>query len=191
MSSKNPSTDRPSPSASFVSEFSENDDDDDDVRNRSTSPPLTDLMNKSMLTINTVKTKNPSLRRYAAQSRTNFLRSTPISPLILRKRGQSSIGTSDALRGSNLRTQKNPSDIKWSRITEKQISSITPNLSTDQQSQRSRLVIRETNNKSQLVTGKTNIQTSKKQTKSITPSIGRSTSFNTSKVSNKIFKKIN
>ncbi|CAF1217391.1 unnamed protein product [Rotaria sp. Silwood1] len=167
---------RASPSASFASELS-----DDDDQHQSTSPPPSEFVNKATSSTNTVTTTSSLLKRYPTQSRTNVLRSTTLSPLIIRKQRQTSIVSSNVSQRPALQTQGSPSDMKSSRITEKKTYSISSSQNTDRQSQQSRLASRGINSQSQMVTYTTITQTSRKLPNSITPSPGRSTSLNTPK----------
>ncbi|CAF0873151.1 unnamed protein product [Rotaria sp. Silwood1] len=167
---------RASPSASFASELS-----DDDDQHQSTSPPPSEFVNKATSSTNTVTTTSSLLKRYPTQSRTNVLRSTTLSPLIIRKQRQTSIVSSNVSQRPALQTQGSPSDMKSSRITEKKTYSISSSQNTDRQSQQSRLASRGINSQSQMVTYTTLTQTSRKLPNSITPSPGRSTSLNTPK----------
>lgn len=95
-------------------------------------------------------TSNTLMRRYAAQSRTHVLRSTSISPLILRKQRQISLNSKPILQRPNLQSLENHSEKKSTT--------------------HSRLTHRDLNSKSQ-------IMTHRKTTTSNTPSTARSTSF--------------
>jgi hypothetical protein len=113
------------------------------------------------------------MKRYASQSRINVLRSTSISPLIIRKQRQVSINSKSVLNRPTLQTQGNSSNIKSNQIIEKK--------NFDRQNQQSRL----TNNKSDIVTYTTIIPPHTKQLTSNTPSTTRSTSFSYPKVRRK------
>lgn len=166
---------RASPSASFASEITEDGDD-----HETDSPSPSDLNNKATSSTNTIITTNSLLKRYASQSRTNVLRSTTLSPLIIRKQRQTSIVSTNILQRPALPTPGNSSDVKVHRIAEKKINLPPASQNTDRPNQLSRLTTRGMNTQSQLVTYAKVTQT-RKQPYSMTPSIGRSTSFNTSK----------
>ncbi|CAF3166961.1 unnamed protein product [Rotaria socialis] len=172
--------DRASPSASFVSELTD-DDDEHNHQDRSSSPQPSDFVNKTTSSTNTITTNGSLLRRYTPQSRTNVLRTTPISPLILRKQRQSSIIPTNILQRPNLQSQASPSDIKTNRAIEKKSYSTSSSQNADRPTQQSRLTTRVINSQTQMVTFTTITQTGRKQQSSMTPSIGRSTSFNTPK----------
>jgi hypothetical protein len=166
--------DRASPSASFASESSE-----DDNIYRSYSPPSSELITKATSSTNTLVTTNVLMKRYAAQSRTNVLRSTSISPLIIRKQRQTSlINSTNNLHRPNLNSQGTPPNFKSNSIIEKKTTSTPSSQNTDRLNlQQSRL----TNNKSQLITYTPIAQTMKKLS-SVTPSTDRSVLSNNSKV---------
>ncbi|CAF0804560.1 unnamed protein product [Rotaria sordida] len=168
---------RASPSASFASELS----DDDDGQHQVNSPVPSDLVNKATSSITTITTTSSLLKRYTTQSRTNVLRPTPLSPLIIRKQQQISVVSSNTLRRPTLQTQGSPSDMKSNRIIDKKIYSTSSSQNTDRQSPQSRIASRGMNNHSQMVTYTTITQTPRKLLNSNTSSVGRSTSFNTPK----------
>jgi hypothetical protein len=121
--------DRASPSASFASESG--DDDYYEEHHRSASPPLSDVVSKGSNSSNTIATTNCLMRRYAAQSRANVLRSTSISPLIIQKPRQTLLNSKNILQRSILQSsseiKSNPSIEKkqnhQSRPTNKVITS--------------------------------------------------------------------
>lgn len=103
----------------------------------------------------TIATSSSLMRQYAAQSRTHVLRSTSISPLVLRKQRQTSFNPKPLLPRPQIRSTENQLEKK--------------------SNSQSRLAQRELNSKSQLLTHR-------KQLISHTPSTGRSTSFQLPKV---------
>jgi len=119
------------------------------------------------------------MRRYASQARTNVLRSTSISPLIVRKPRQTSLASNNIVHRPSLQSQVNSSDIRSNQIIEKKNS--------ERQNQQSRSTIIETNNKSQMVAFTSIIQPTQKQLISNTPSTARSTSSTFPKVRKKDF----
>jgi hypothetical protein len=171
--------DRASPSASFASESNAEEDDD---MYRSNSPPPSEFMNKTTSSTNTIATTNSLMKRYASQSRTNVLRSTSISPLIIRKQRQTSLVSTSSLHRPSLPSQATPSNLKPNRIIEKKTSATPSSQNTDRQNQPSRL----TNNKSQMITY-TSMTQSIKKLPSVTPSTDRSTVSNMHKVRTNIF----
>ena len=173
MANTSLAVDRASPSASFASESS-----DDDGMHRSYSPPSSELITKATSSTNTLISTNILMKRYAAQSRTSVLRSTSISPLIIRKQRQPSFANStNNLHRPNLNSQGTPPNFKSNTIIEKKMTSTLLSQSTDRLNQQSRL----TNNKSQLITYTPIAQTMKKLS-SVTPSTDRSVLSNNSKV---------
>lgn len=148
---------RASPSASFASESSggeEDEDEDEYNRQNLNSPPSSDIASKVSSSSATMATSNCLMRRYAAQSRTHVLRSTSISPLILRKQRQISLNSKPILQRPNLQSLETHPEKK----------------STAQ----SRTTHRDLNSKSQLMTTHTN---NRKTPMRNTPSTARSTSF--------------
>jgi hypothetical protein len=119
------------------------------------------------------------MRRYASQARTNVLRSTSISPLIVRKQRKTLLPSNNIVHRPSLQPQVNSSDIRSNQIIEKKNS--------ERQNQQSRSTIIETNNKSQMVAFKSIIQPTQKQLISNTPSTARSTLFTFPKVRKKDF----
>jgi len=105
---------RASPSASFASESSG--DDDDDEHRRSDSPPLSEAVSRGSSSSNTVATTNCLMKRYASQARTNVLRSTSISPLMIRKQRQISLNSKKLLQHPIL---QNSTEIKSTLLIEK------------------------------------------------------------------------
>ena len=159
--------------------------DDDDEHNHQdqvSSPQPSDFVNKTTSSTNTITTNGSLLKRYTPQSRTNVLRTTPISPLILRKQRQSSVIPTNILQRPNLQSQTSPSDMKINRVIEKKSYATSSSQNADRSTQQSRLTTRIINSQTQMVTYTTITQTGRKQPNSMTPSIGRSTSFNTPKV---------
>ena len=99
------------------------------------------------------------MKRYASQSRTNVLRSTSISPLILPKQRQNTLQSRHSFQRPSLQS----TNTKSSYLIEKRNS--------DRQNQRSRLTSREANYKStQLVSYTSIIPTTNKPLTSNTPS---------------------
>ncbi len=109
-------------------------------------------------------TTNYLMRRYAAQSRGNVLRSTSISPLIVRKPRQTALNSRNLLQRPILQSS---SEIKSNPLVEKK----TPD--------RSNLQSR-SNNK--VITSTNVISPTRKSTTNNTPSTTRSTSLNFPKV---------
>ena len=108
------------------------------------------------------------MKQYASQSRSNVLRSTSISPLIIRKqRQQISINKKNLFRRPSLQSHTNSSTIK-----------------TNQQS---RLTNKDINTKSEIVTYTTMIQPNQKSLVNNIPSTSRTTISNISKVRIYIF----
>jgi hypothetical protein len=102
---------RASPSASFASESS-----GDDEHRRSDSPPLSEAVSRGSSSSNTVATTNCLMKRYASQARTNVLRSTSISPLMIRKQRQISLNSKKLLQHPIL---QNSTEIKSTLLIEK------------------------------------------------------------------------
>jgi hypothetical protein len=115
------------------------------------------------------------MRRYASQARTNVLRSTSISPLIIQKQRQTSFTNSKNLvHRSSLQSPGNSPNIRSSQIIEKK--------NFDRQNQQPQSTSRQTNNKSQMITYAAIIPSPQKPLNSTTPSTARSVSFSFPKV---------
>ncbi|CAF1350883.1 unnamed protein product [Adineta ricciae] len=149
-----PVIDRGSPTASFASQCSDNADYEDDDENenecRLDSPPPSDLFSKASASTTTIKSNNSLIKKYASQSRTD-ISSTSISSLLLRKQRQSQCIPPTL-------PPKPPVNSSISRLNRLPDRKINPNES------QSRLGARNVNNKSQMITYTTIIQTPRKPT---------------------------
>ena len=114
------------------------------------------------------------MKRYASQSRNNVLRSTLISPLILRKQRQTSLNSRTTFSRPTLHAQGNSTERKSNPSIEKRYS--------DRQNPQSRLTSREAHHKSETITCPTLAQPTRKSSAHNVLSISRSTSLNHLKV---------
>lgn len=140
------------------------------------------MNNKTTSSTNTLATGSSLLKRYSSQSRTNNLRSKPVSPLILRKQKQISVIPTNILQRSNMQSQGSPSEMKSSRTIEKKLYLTSSSQNTDRPMQQSQLTARGASSQSPMIPYTAITHASRKQQNNITASVPRSTSFNTPKV---------